>query len=104
MKKKGGDILRETRKALKLSQEKLGELAGCGKAKISKLESGTQKMTSEWAKRLAPYLKLRPVDLLPEIVEYERTQSLIAKGLNEENFDKLDEFYQHLLAKQRKGK
>lgn len=104
MTEKAGAILKANRKKAGLSLERLAELAGCSFGKISKLESGTQKITTEWATRLAPHVGLRPYDLLPDFIEEEMKVDLRARGLTAESFEKLETFYNFLLHEDRKSK
>lgn len=80
-----GKKLRRYRKAAGLSGEKLGELAGCNKSKISKLENDEQRLDVQWAKRLAPHLKVHPFQLLPDVEYDQENQDLI------DNINRLEE-------------
>lgn len=75
MNKTAGQRLTEYRKKANLSGERLGELVGCNKSKISKLENGKQKMDVDWAKKLAPHLGIKPYQLLPDL-GYEDDQDI----------------------------
>lgn len=55
--------LKEARKLAKLSQEELGRAVNSGRSTIVKLEQGKLPFTEEWAKRLAPALKIKPHQL-----------------------------------------
>ena len=55
--------LKDARRKVGLSQERLGELADSGRSTIVKLERGELPLTEAWAKRLAPHLGLRTDDL-----------------------------------------
>ncbi len=59
-----GALLRKVRKGLKLSQFELAELAHTSSQQISRLEQDERSWTLDWAKRLAPHLKISPVELL----------------------------------------
>ncbi|MCP4184930.1 MAG: helix-turn-helix transcriptional regulator [Hyphomicrobiales bacterium] len=59
-----GAFLRKMRKGLKLSQFELAELAHTSSQQISRLEQDERSWTLDWAKRLAPHLKISPVELL----------------------------------------
>lgn len=58
-----GISLRDARKKAGLSQEALGLKAGSGRSTIVKLEKGELPLTEAWAKRLAPFLHVRPSDI-----------------------------------------
>lgn len=60
--------LREARKTAGFTQAELAELAGTTGATINKLETGTRKLTMEWAQRLAPHLSVPPLALFPATV------------------------------------
>lgn len=62
-----GKRLKNFRKLKGLSGEALGDLVGTNKSKISKLESGEQTLDTKWAKKLAPHLGVKPVQLLPDM-------------------------------------
>jgi phage repressor protein C with HTH and peptisase S24 domain len=55
--------LRDARKKAGLSQEALGVKAGSGRSTIVKLEKGELPLNEAWAKRLAPFLHVRPSDI-----------------------------------------
>lgn len=55
--------LKDARKKAGLSQEALGAAVASGRSTIVKLEQGVLPLTEEWAKRLAPALKVRPDQL-----------------------------------------
>ena len=56
--------IRKLRQDLALSQAQLAELANTSAPQIHRLEQDVRKLTKEWAERLAPHLKVEPVDLL----------------------------------------
>lgn len=60
--------LRAARKAARLTQAELAELAGTTGATINKLETGTRKLTVEWAQRLSSHLGIAPLALFSENV------------------------------------
>ena len=60
----------ELRKQAGLSQEQLGEIVGCNKSKISKLENGKQELTQSWMIKISKALSKQGIiivasDLLP---------------------------------------
>ncbi len=68
--------IKELRKQANLSQEQLGELIGCNKSKISKLENESQELTQSWMSKIARALSLHgahimPADLLPDHLRFE---------------------------------
>lgn len=60
--------IRELRLLRKLSQQRLGDLAGCSKMTISDLERGNMELTLTYMKRIAPALGVSVADLLPKAV------------------------------------
>lgn len=64
-----GKRLKFFREKKGLSGEELGNLVGCNKSKISKLENGDQTLDTKWAKRLAPPLGIKAFQLLPDLDE-----------------------------------
>jgi len=57
-------FIRERRKKLNISQEKLAEMVGVSTATISNLETGRNGFTDKTLASVADALKCRPVDLL----------------------------------------
>lgn len=58
------------RKLSGLSQEKLGDMIGCNKSKISKLENNNQELTQNWMVKISRALnntglQTVPADILP---------------------------------------
>jgi repressor LexA len=60
----GMRALTKYRKAARLSQAALAELAGTSQPQIKRLEAGERKLTKEWANKLAPHLNATPEDLI----------------------------------------
>lgn len=56
--------IREIRRDLSLSQEKLAERVGTSKAQISKLETSQRRLTDFWLFRLADALECAPWEIL----------------------------------------
>lgn len=62
---RNNNLLHVKRKSAGMTQQQLADAVGCGKAKISKLESGAQAMTLDWALRLSPHINnASPIELL----------------------------------------
>jgi transcriptional regulator with XRE-family HTH domain len=57
--------IRELRSAIKMSQQELGNRAGCSKMTISDLERGNMELTLTYMRRIAPALGVEIADLLP---------------------------------------
>lgn len=57
--------LRALRESVGLSQDGLAKLAHTSQPQIDRLEKGKRQLTVAWAKRLAPPLGVKPLDLLP---------------------------------------
>jgi transcriptional regulator with XRE-family HTH domain len=57
--------IRELRTAVKMSQQELGDRAGCSKMTISDLERGNMELTLTYMRRIAPALGVAIADLLP---------------------------------------
>jgi len=57
--------IRELRTAAGMSQQELGNRAGCSKMTISDLERGNMELTLTYMKRIAPALGVAVADLLP---------------------------------------
>ncbi len=57
-------FLREWREARGLTLEQLGEAVHAHKSTISKLETGERRLNTDWMRRLAPPLSIKPTDLL----------------------------------------
>ena len=67
--------IKELRKKAGYSQESLGEVIGCNKSKISKLENGNQELTQSWMIKITRALNERGLkvvasDLLPSEQAY----------------------------------
>lgn len=58
--------LREFREARKLSQARLGDLAGTSSQQIDRLEKAQRKLTVQWAEKLAPHLGVEPLDIFTD--------------------------------------
>lgn len=58
-----GNRIKELRKAQKLTQKALAELAGTTKNQLVKLENGDRRLSDHWAQRLAPHLGVQPYEL-----------------------------------------
>lgn len=77
----GMNPLRGLRKKAKLSQQKLGDLAGTTQPTIQRLEKephekNYRKMTVHWAQKLAPHLGVLPIRLLPQLLTTPETDSI----------------------------
>lgn len=57
--------LKALRVSAKLSQEALAGLAHTSQPQIDRLEKGSRQLTLAWARRLAPHLGVKPLELLP---------------------------------------
>ena len=57
-----GTNLRRLRENRKLSQEKLGDMIGCAKTKISALENGKEGMGKDIMSRICNALKVEPIE------------------------------------------
>lgn len=60
-----GKVLRDARKARKLTQEEMAELLGRTQAQISKWEAGWTLPTTEDVRDVAREYRIRPEQLLP---------------------------------------
>lgn len=63
--------IREYREAAGLTQEQLAELADTSANHVWRLENGKSKLTHEWMVRFAEALKVRPADLISNMVAAE---------------------------------
>lgn len=72
--------LKELREVAGLSQLELAKMAGTSQPQIKRLESGERELTAPWAKRLAPYLGVSPVDLIfPEMSKRPLTLNIVGR-------------------------
>ena len=90
--------LREIRKNLKLSQEKLAEICGISRVQVTRLETGRRKLSMENAARYSerlntkfPDLNLTPIEFFYDLkdigVENDREKELLKtfRGLSEKD-------------------
>lgn len=72
--------LRELREVAGLNQTELARMAGTSQPQINRLESGERELTPTWAKRLAPYLGVSPVDIIfPEMSKKPMTLNIVGR-------------------------
>lgn len=92
-----GAIIRERRKPLKLTQDKLAKKLGISRASLANIETGRQRVLVHQLYSLAAELKLDPSDfLLPQgIVETKSTGAMLPlpEGLNSSQRDQIVRFF-----------
>jgi transcriptional regulator with XRE-family HTH domain len=63
--------VRKYRRAEKLNQAELGEICRINRSTIAVIESGKQAVALHQVFRIAAALKVRPLDLIPDNIEFE---------------------------------
>lgn len=105
-----GENIRKARKALKLSQDALGELTGANRVTISKYENNEYNPSLPAIKRLAEALHTTPAELTGDMPETKKEPAEDGgqydevierlKKLSPENRAHMDAYLQWLLASQ----
>jgi transcriptional regulator with XRE-family HTH domain len=72
-----GRRLKQLRENKGLTQSQLGHMVGTVHQQIQKLEKGTLSVSVEWAKKIAPFLDVSPIELLGISGEIRQTASLV---------------------------
>ena len=79
-----GTLIRNRRKKLKLTQDKLAGRLGMSRASVANIEVGRQKILVHHLYALAAILDLAPTDLLPPIKDLPKTSDWEALHLPED--------------------
>lgn len=85
-----GYTLKFLREEKKMSQKRLGDLAGCSQAQVDRLEKGLRYLDQEWAEKFARALGCHWTDLMDEMPSAQKLSIKLAdriQGLPEGDRD-----------------
>ncbi len=86
-----GELVRQHRRALRLTQEKVGSRVGLSRTSITNIEKGRQKVLLHQLYDLAAAIETTPASLLPEPLQIDRAaefeRELRARGATEDELD-----------------
>jgi transcriptional regulator with XRE-family HTH domain len=94
--------LKAVRKSCKMTGEQLAEKSGYDVSLISRWESGKRRLNQDNIQRLAAALNCPAWEIVPDLLKEHDEADLQAKGLSEQSFKALEDFYNHLLEKEKK--